>query len=509
MVHDAPDQVSLALFKAANDPWSAGLLVAGLVLLGVALGWLSSSQSWSPRTRRTVLAGALVAVAALACREACFGPAVMDEYVHLHNAWLFGSGAMPYRDFADPYPFLWPLLCAPLVQRMTDPVAAVLVGRMVMLLVLAGTVALVWRTADRLKADAWAACVLLLCMSQFVEGAVRYRPDPVANLLMVAAVALVLACRPGLAGVMVGLGMLCTQKVCVYGAVLTVGALLGGVPPRDVARALGSGLAVWGLGLLGVAVAGVWPQYWVTVYAMSTTFVSIRMQSPGLLHSYAWLALVRQWRDLPLLPLLGIALVGGAWPAGRGRERVVLAVAGMALLAMVGLNLGLPHYVLFAACTAAIGLAIGVRWLEGTAGLWQRIPRGVVLLTAALSMLHAACQDTGRIGAEASRATLALIPPGGTIYLEGGPSFTRHPILRRDASYYMYYQALASEEFRQSGRPPLYYDPLDPPLQAHPPDCLMVEDPQRRAMWLSRLAAAGVHYREALPGAMVRVPEGP
>ena len=73
-----------------------------------------------------------------------------DESEHLHAAWLVSAGLVPYRDFWDHHAPLFFYAMAPLTRWLTDNPSVYLVGRALMLVAAAATLALLYRLARRL-----------------------------------------------------------------------------------------------------------------------------------------------------------------------------------------------------------------------------------------------------------------------------------------------------------------------------------------------------------------------
>ena len=109
-----------------------------------------------------------------------------DEVEHLHAAWLVAQGKIPFVDFFEHHqPILWYLL-APLTG-IFEPAQAVIAGRLIMLLFVAGTLILVLDMARRLtgRLDLALLSVMLLQGSYGFAGvSLEIRPDVAQTFFM-------------------------------------------------------------------------------------------------------------------------------------------------------------------------------------------------------------------------------------------------------------------------------------------------------------------------------------
>src|SRR5262249_29706860 len=143
----------------------------------------------------------------------------VDEVEHLHAAYNLRDGRMIYRDFWQGHPPLLYAMLAPLTN-VHDPVATYQRGRLLLALVLLGTIGLVALCAARLGGG-WAAALaaaLALLHTTMIERGIEVRPDGPLALLIVAALAIHLAPnldalrRHSLEALLLGVGVVLTQK---------------------------------------------------------------------------------------------------------------------------------------------------------------------------------------------------------------------------------------------------------------------------------------------------------
>jgi hypothetical protein len=191
-----------------------------------------------PRAVNVLLAGAIgVAVAAalvLLFAVSRHREFQVDEVEHLHTAYDIRDGRTIYRDFWQGHPPLLYAMLAPLTDT-RDPVGTYLRGRLLLAVILLGTIALTALCAARL-AGGWAAVLaaaLGLLHTTMIERGIEVRPDGPLALLIVAALAVELAPRAALRrhsiqALLLGLGVLLTQKLILvllpFGVLWLIGA---------------------------------------------------------------------------------------------------------------------------------------------------------------------------------------------------------------------------------------------------------------------------------------------
>lgn len=112
---------------------------------------------------------------------------VVDEFEHLHAAWLVSIGKVPYADFFEHHnPLLW-YLSAPIVSAFYDNVSIFYVMRGISFLCSALTVWYIYRIAMffESRAGAWLAVALTLCNIITVYNFSQFRPDNYMNLCFI------------------------------------------------------------------------------------------------------------------------------------------------------------------------------------------------------------------------------------------------------------------------------------------------------------------------------------
>ena len=184
-------------------------------------------------------------------------PLDFDEFHHLHVAWCWTQGLIPYRDFWDNHPPLMHLLLACLQPIRGETVETLFVWRLaafgMAVAVLAATFVLARRVFD--SATGLAAVALLACVQVFTDKTVEVRPDLGMILFCVLTVWLVLRAMDGksrraraanwaAAGVCFGLATLFSTKSLMAAVALAVG--LVGLALCRWSRRLRSGLGCGG-----------------------------------------------------------------------------------------------------------------------------------------------------------------------------------------------------------------------------------------------------------------------
>jgi len=182
-----------------------------------------------------------------------------DEFEHLHAAWSYHEGLLPFRDFFEHHmPGIYYLLSAlmrgwDVAHQLNDAIALLFVARTVMW-VFAGTViAVTFMLGTRYggKAVGWLSAAFLSLSVVFVARSLEIRPDvPAAAFWVASQWALVNALTPGhdrrkarlwwvLGGLMLGGTLVFTQKALLAGPGFAAFAALY-VMTRDRARSAGS-----------------------------------------------------------------------------------------------------------------------------------------------------------------------------------------------------------------------------------------------------------------------------
>lgn len=225
-----------------------------------------------------------------------------DELQHLHIAWRIGQGELPYRDFFEHHPPLFPLLLAPLFRAFSEAdAAALLLARTIALGITLITLALLYRLLRRMVSP-MTACIgigAMIALPVFGRSAMELRPD-VPGLLTITGAVLILArnMQPGkmtgarpafVAGALFGTAVCFTQKALVplAGAAVWMGSAFLFAPPQReerrrritalLALIAGAGLVVGACALL-FAVQGAGRAFWQHVIAINLRWKRI---APG------------------------------------------------------------------------------------------------------------------------------------------------------------------------------------------------------------------------------------
>ncbi|MCM1323480.1 MAG: glycosyltransferase family 39 protein [Acetobacter sp.] len=112
---------------------------------------------------------------------------IVDEFEHLHAAWLISVGKVPYLDFFEHHnPLLW-YLSAPVVSIFYDNVSIFYVMRGMSFICSCLTVWYIYRIAlfFENKAGAWFAVAFTLCNIITVYNFSQFRPDNYMNLFFI------------------------------------------------------------------------------------------------------------------------------------------------------------------------------------------------------------------------------------------------------------------------------------------------------------------------------------
>jgi hypothetical protein len=102
-----------------------------------------------------------------------------DEPQHLHVAWGWAHGLLPYRDVCDNHSPLFSLLMAPFVALAGERADIVPLMRIVMVPIVLAALVATWRIAARLFSPrvAWWSVALIGVNADFVNASVEYRTD--------------------------------------------------------------------------------------------------------------------------------------------------------------------------------------------------------------------------------------------------------------------------------------------------------------------------------------------
>jgi len=163
-----------------------------------------------------------------------------DEPQHLHVAWAWTRGLVPYRDVFDNHAPLFHLTMAPLVAALGERPDLLIAMRLAMLPL---TALLLWstyrigRALSGARVGVWAA-VLVGTMPTFLLTSIQFRADDLWALLWLAALATALGGPPApgralAAGLLIGATFATSMKTCLLFATLLGGvALVLAIDPR-------------------------------------------------------------------------------------------------------------------------------------------------------------------------------------------------------------------------------------------------------------------------------------
>lgn len=287
---------------------------------------------------RGTTALALLALIALRVLYVHGYPFNSDEPQHLHVAWAWTQGLLPYRDVFDNHGPLFGLLHAPLLMLVGARPDALMWMRLPMLAWYLLALAATWRLARALYGDgvARAAVPLVALYPSFFLISGQFRTDNLWMALWLVALAVALsgpprAARSFVAGVLAGAALAVSQKtLLLLGCAGVAVAVTWSARPRIgmVMTAARHALAA-SAGLLVVPAAfaawfaahGAWDA---TVYCLVRHNVL-----PGLGHWHH-----EPWR-VAAFPPLAFAAAALAWRMARSRERAAARRATLFLQAML------------------------------------------------------------------------------------------------------------------------------------------------------------------------------
>ena len=198
------------------------LVVGWHLALGFLMGfWIlySRKNRWSEWTQ---VAPALALAGLVLLKVVFFGAVDADESEHLVVSDMLRKGWLPFRDLEQNHsPLLW-MLIAPCLNFLPNSPGVLLLFRFVMLLAFFLSVYLVWSSTLAHLPDRepmWAPLCILAACAQAVPGEVfRVRPDPLMNLTILAAFAVLLRVPTratwsfGLVGALMGLSLAFSPK---------------------------------------------------------------------------------------------------------------------------------------------------------------------------------------------------------------------------------------------------------------------------------------------------------
>ena len=274
-----------------------------------------------------------------------------DEPQHLHVAWGWTQGLLPYRDVFDNHTPLFSLLMSPVLALAGERPDIVTVMRLAMVPFLLIALGATWIVARRLfsaRVALWGVA-LAAVNPEFLRGSVEYRTDQLWMAAWLSALAVMVSGRftrgrAFASGVVLGIAVATSMKtalllVCLAIAVLATVLLLAREGERIPARRL---LARAGIALLGMTF----------VPGVLAAFFAARGAWSPLLYGVVWHNMVPglgMWRTAPLRPLLLVVLAPALWLIARAlirhapeprlgaRRAVVLATTILAHGAIEGL----------------------------------------------------------------------------------------------------------------------------------------------------------------------------
>lgn len=202
-----------------------------------AVGRKTASVSVSLPDATTVAAiGAITAAAVLRLILLFHFRIDSDETQHLHVAWGWAHGLVPYRDFFDNHMPLFHVLAVPLFWIAGERPEILLLARIAMLPLFAAIVILTYRIASSVydrRTALWATLVALL-VPDFFLCSLEFRTDDLWALLWVAAIATVVLApltqlRAATAGLLIGLAATVSAKTALLVVVLAAAAIVSGI----------------------------------------------------------------------------------------------------------------------------------------------------------------------------------------------------------------------------------------------------------------------------------------
>ena len=230
-----------------------------------------------------------------------------DEQQHLHVAWAWTAGMVPYRDVFDNHAPLFHMLTAPVLALLGER-SDILIWMRLPMLILFGMV--LWTTFDigrRLygtRVAAWAV-VLLALFPPFFLKSLEYRPDNLWTALwMLAVVGILRGWRPFVIGLLLGCAAVTSAKTAVL--LIALGAAM--ILLRFFRKERGAGRwmleAAAGVAILPIAIAlwflaqGAWDELWYCLVTFNGSIARTR--------EHLWIARAT-------FPFTAAALLWAAW----------------------------------------------------------------------------------------------------------------------------------------------------------------------------------------------------
>lgn len=412
-------------------------------------------EAWDDRLTRALPALFLIVGAILHAAYVTHHRVNTDEPQHLHVAWAWVHGLLPYRDVFDNHSPLFSLLMAPIVGAIGERPDIVILARLAMIPFALYTLLMTWVIGRHLFSgrQALLSVALAALMSDFMLGSIEYRTDQLWTALWMTTMAVLLLgrmtrARSFLFGLAVGSAVGASMKTSLW--ILSVAAGLAasvvllrqrGVSLRP--RWLGerAGLALSGMvivpGLLAAffAAQGAWRPM---VYCVLWHNV---VPSQAFWHM-AWYRALLVPVALPLLWIVARRIVDGSPDPSKGARRVVLFLtAGFYYVALLGFwPLVTRQDVLpFLPLGAVMAAPALLGWADGAARRWafpsmgrvlKFVPALALVLEIAWTQHIEAVWRDNDVSVEVSflRQVLRLTRPGETIMdLRGEAVFRPRP----------------------------------------------------------------------------------
>jgi len=390
-----------------------------------------------------LLAGLVALLGLLYLRRTFLGGINSDEVEHAHIGFRILIGQLPYRDFVqNHWPAYW-LLTTRLVQAFPFSVNAILAGRVVSLLALAGSWFLGLRLLAQVPGGRTRLAILIYTFAVMTTAPeVQFhvaRPDPLMVLLGTAGLCLVpvrgpiRSGRAGLLGLLFGLAASVSTKVAPFALVVPMVVLIRAAHERSLAPL--RAVAAYGFGaLVGLLPTVVWlvrgghlRAFYFDVFELNA-------------------ALSKPWYqsfDVVLTPIFLAALVGAlAWLTAGGHPLngdrngplvLVLALASGIVLAFLTRHNDSYHFQLLV-IPWAVGftcLFMVLRLRTSTLAVRLCTVAALIVYPAALTTTRLLPLGDGSISQSDLQQLIDLARPGELSCMAFSPV---HPVFCRDVS---------------------------------------------------------------------------
>lgn len=153
-----------------------------------------------------------------------------DEPQHLHVAWEWTQGLIPYRDFYDNHLPLFHMLVAPWLAAVGETPHILFYARLVMLPLLAAILVLTWKLAAELydRSVAWWATLAAVFMPPLLRPTAEFRNDSLWLVLLLLSLLFMFRGRWLLAGVVLGTSLMVSIKTAPFALALGLSLLVTG-----------------------------------------------------------------------------------------------------------------------------------------------------------------------------------------------------------------------------------------------------------------------------------------